>query len=119
MTDITEPPTPAPPPADHSARAAFLAWERLRLAYNAALGTVVLLTAGADGSAADFPWFLAYAAFGANLCFCLGPVAEGYLVLLFRADRRAARWLVFVPGLLLACAMAAVSMTCWRLLLPD
>lgn len=74
MADRTE---PGPPPADDSARAVFLAWERLRLVYNAALGAVVLACAAGDISDREFRDFLLRAAVGANLCFCLGPVAEG------------------------------------------
>jgi hypothetical protein len=115
----TGPSTPIVPPVDDSAREVFLAWERLRLAYNVALAVIVLAVAGSDWSDGNFPWFLVYAAFAANACFCLGPVAEGYLVLLFRADRQVARWLVFVPGLVLACTVSIVWLFCWRLHMPD
>jgi len=100
--------------APDTALEVFLAWERLRVMYNVVLATLVLVGAGNDWNAPEFPWQLAYAAFLANVCFCLGPVAEGYLVLL-RANRRVARWLVFVPGLLLACGLAAGWLSMWRL----
>lgn len=100
--------------ANNSARAVFLAWERLRLLYNAALAAVVLVFDGSHLSDREFLWFLARAAFGANLCFCLGPVAEGFLALL-EANRRHARWAAFVLGLLLACLLAFGSLFAWRM----
>jgi hypothetical protein len=118
MTDNTTPGTPLASPADDSARAVFLAWERLRLTYNAALAIVVLSLGGGDLFNGDFVLLLPGAVFAANIGFCLGPVAEGYLVLL-RADRRVARWLVFVPGLLLACALTLYWLSNWRLYVPN
>jgi cytochrome c oxidase subunit IV len=97
-----------------SARAVFLAWERMRLAYNAVLGFVVVLLAGSDLFDPAFYGFLLRAAVLANVCFCLGPVIEGYLSLL-GVDRRAARWFVFLPGLLLACLLALAALFSWRL----
>lgn len=109
MTDNDEP----GPAADESARAVFLAWERLRLWYNAALAAlVVLLVPRGDWADPRFPRFLAAAAFGANLCFCLGPVAEGYLSLL-GVNRRTARGVVFVPGLLFALLLAFATLFSW------
>jgi len=107
MVDPTEPGLPS---ADDSARAVFLAWERLRLVYNAALGAVVLACAAGDLSDREFRSFLLRDAVAANLCFCFGPVAEGYLALV-GVGRRAARYLVFVPGLLLGCFFALVALT--------
>jgi hypothetical protein len=114
MSGGNEPGRPDFPPADESARAVFLGWERLRLAYNAALGLVVLAFAGPDLPDREFRAFLFRAAVGANLCFCLGPVAEGYLALL-GADRRTARVFLFGPGLLLGCLLAFGAILSWKM----
>lgn len=114
MADGTEPDTLSTPPTGDSARAVFLAWERLRLGYNATLGLVVLVLAGHDLGDRDFRTFVLRAAVAANLCFCLGPVAEGYLALL-GANRRVARWFVFVPGTLLGCLLTLAALFSWAL----
>lgn len=114
MTDADE----AAPAADESARAVFLAWERLRLWYNAALAAVVVLLVPLGGPADERELlFLAECAFGANLCFCLGPVVEGYLSLL-GVSRRTARGVVFVPGLLLA-LLLTLTVLFLRIALPN
>ncbi len=112
MTADNEAGISAPLP-EPSARAVFLAWERLRLVYNAALAAVVLAVAGRDLADPQFHEFLIPAALGANLCFCLGPVVEGYLALI-GADRLIARWLLFSSGLLLGCVLAGGSLLVWR-----
>jgi hypothetical protein len=109
--------TASSPP--YTARAAFIAWERLRVVYNLTLAVLVLAVAQTDWSDPEFTWQLAIAACLANLCFCLGPVTEGYLVVLLGADRRAARWFVFVAGLLLACGLAAAWLFSWRMWVGD
>ncbi|MGL6075499.1 MAG: hypothetical protein ACRC8S_15200 [Fimbriiglobus sp.] len=111
MANDTE---PGPSPAVDSAHAVFLAWERLRLAYNAVLGLVVLFFAGSELPNREFQGFLLRAVIGANLCFCLGPVAEGYLALV-GANRRVARWCLFVPGLLFGCLVASAALFSWHL----
>ena len=113
MADDTEATLPVEI-ADESARAVFLAWERLRLVYNAVLVMIVIVFSAAELPNREFLRFLARAAVGANLCLCLGPVVEGYAALL-GADRRIARWVVFVPGLLLACLLTFVSVFFWQM----
>jgi hypothetical protein len=84
-------------PYDHpDAMAVFFAWEKLRLVYNAVLAIVVLGFLGVSGAETSLRfWFqLALAAGGANLCFCAGPVAEGYLCW-FGLERRTVRVLLF------------------------
>lgn len=100
--------------ASDSARSVFLAWERLRLLFNAALAAVVFAFARADLTERDFLVNLARAFIGANLCFCLGPVVEGYLALL-GFDRRVARWMVFIPGLLIGCMLAFATLFSWNM----
>jgi hypothetical protein len=82
-----------------SADEVFLAWERLRLFYNAILLVVVVCYFGLE-TLFIVPFALLPALL-ANLCFCAGPVAEWYLYLL-GMPRRSARWLVFVLGTLLS-----------------
>lgn len=96
-----------------SARTVFLAWEWLRLGYNAVLALVVVVFAGSSLAEFDFWEFLALGAFVANICFCLGPVMEGYLSLV-GIPRRAVRWLIFVPGVLFACVLAVGALYNWR-----
>lgn len=98
-----------------TARAVFIAWERLRVVYNAILAVLVLAVVRADWGDPEFPWELARAAFLANLCFCAGPVAEGYLAVGLGANRQVARWLMFIPGLLLACGLTVAWLSVWRL----
>src|SRR5262249_45571426 len=59
----------------------FIAWERLRLLYNAILVVSVLLHLKSLLGLFHAS-FLLEAALAANVCFCAGPVAEGYLCLL-------------------------------------
>ena len=62
--------TPTTAPIEgSSARAVFLAWERLRLVYNAVLILEVLLLSSRELSDQDFRSFLVRGAIGANLCF--------------------------------------------------
>lgn len=112
--DITETGIPVLHASEESARQVFLAWERLRLTYNAALAILVLAFSWNSLLDRDFWSYLFWGAFGANVCFCLGPVAEGYLVLL-GADRRVARWIVFVPGLLLGFLLTLAALYSWDL----
>jgi len=77
----------------------FFAWERLRLVYNAILVAVVLFRRlGGEDLQVQF---LVENALFANLCFCVGPVAEGYLVCI-GLRRKAMRWLLFLGGSVLA-----------------
>jgi hypothetical protein len=81
----------------------FVAWERLRLVFNLILVVVVIILVNPLGAMLLLP-ILAPNAGLANLCFCAGPVAEGYLCLL-NMRRRAARVAVFTTGTLLAVAL--------------
>lgn len=104
------PPTPL---RDDSARAVFLAWEGLRLIYNATLAIIELPIAWRDLSDPAFRSYMFHGAIGANLCSCLGPVAEGYLALP-GADRQVARWIIFVAGLILAILLTLLWMFSWN-----
>jgi hypothetical protein len=82
----------------------FIAWERLRLIYNAMLFVVVLVRVTPLGVLFMAPFLLEPAVI-ANLCFCAGSVGEGYLCLL-GIERRFARWAVFILGTLAAVGLA-------------
>jgi hypothetical protein len=96
---------PIHPLAEESACEVFLAWEKLRIAFNVTLGCVVLMASGMAISEPEFWYYLVWRALFANLCFCLGPVAEGYIALL-GVDRRIVRLGIFVLGTLFGCLLA-------------
>src|SRR4051812_17084832 len=99
---------PAAKASGEEARAVFLAWEKLRVLYNAIL---VVESVGLGANQLGVPAFarlLLGGAIVANLCFCAGIVAEGYLSLL-GVPRRGARPVLFVLGTSLAMLLTAVS----------
>ena len=100
-----------------SAKSVFVAWELLRLVYNAALFLLVVLVAntllGHDELSDPRFWrFLVKAAIGANLCFCAGPVVEGCLSYV-GVPRRVSRPVLFVGGLLASTALAIACLSTW------
>lgn len=101
-------------PAEETARSVFLAWEKLRVAFNAVLVVIVLLSAGSALAESRFWLLLAQGALSANLCFCLGPVAEGYLTLL-GLNRQNARSMVFSFGLVVGCLLAFLAVFAWNM----
>jgi hypothetical protein len=94
---------------DNSAKAVFVAWEGLRIAYGAILIFFSLALATALGVAIDASFWQRVIPGGllANVCFCAGPCAEGYLALL-GVDRRLARGTIFLAGLSLTSLLALV-----------
>ena len=94
---------------EDSARAVFVAWEGLRIVYNALLIFFTLALATALGVAIDAPFWQRVIPGGivANVCFCAGPCAEGYLALM-GADRRLARGFFFLAGFSLTSLVALV-----------
>src|SRR5262249_34009250 len=89
----------------------FFAWEKLRVFYNLVLAGPVLSHAIGSGIGMDIAFWLWVCewAFGANLAYCAGSVAEGYLCIL-GFDRRCIRWCVFVAGLLLSVLSTFVAL---------
>jgi hypothetical protein len=87
-------------------REVFFGWERLRVVYN---GVLVALTLVCGlGSVAD-PKFWSTAVFGAvltNVCFCVGPVLEGYATWYFGRPVRVVRWGLFLLGQTIAAGLA-------------
>jgi hypothetical protein len=103
---------------EESARAVFLAWEKLRLAYNAILVGVVLAVFGClfgwSVLAQEEVWeYLVAGAFLANVCFCVGPWAEGWLAVA-GARRKDVRSALFVLGTLLACGLCCLALYSWH-----
>lgn len=105
---MTEPaadsvPAPAryPAPDTASAREVFVAWEKLRVIYNAVLVAIVVTSATFGGTKFDagFVGFLLGTAVAANVVYCACPVAEGYAALV-GVPRRACRIVLFTLGLL-------------------
>jgi hypothetical protein len=93
-------------PASSDSGEVFFGWERLRVVYNGVLVSLTLLCG--FGSLAD-PKFWSTAVFGAiltNVCFCVGPVLEGYAT--WFAGRRVqwVRWGLFLLGQLFAAGLA-------------
>ncbi|MGF1580686.1 MAG: hypothetical protein ACFCD0_15090 [Gemmataceae bacterium] len=88
----------------------FLAWEKLRVIYNGIVFAVPLLFSIIDASRGhDFVRSLysrlLKAILLANVCFCCGPVLEGYIVWLFKADRKLCRKWLFLGGFLMSLVM--------------
>jgi hypothetical protein len=82
----------------------FIAWEKLRLLYNAILAGLVVWYLTPFAALHVGPVLL-FDALMANLGFCAGPVAEGYLCLL-GFPRKPTRWVIFGIGTALAAAQA-------------
>jgi hypothetical protein len=82
----------------------FFAWEKLRLLYNGLLILAVLIRF--QFILEVIPFFVEPAIY-ANLCFCAGPVAEGYLCWLGLAHQPC-RWVVFWIGFFFTLAFAIV-----------
>jgi hypothetical protein len=99
-----------------SARDVFLAWERLRLLFNVILVVESLFLGMPHLPDGGFWAFLVVSAIMANVCFCAGACAEGYLSLLgFR--REAARYIVFAVGTSLSMFLAMALI--WTVTVPD
>lgn len=98
----SEDPSMAPKPA---LREIVLAWEKLRLIYNAILAIPGILILVFSMRQASMPLPVAvisggFVAAGANICFFLGPLAELYLRGLFLRGEPIGRgrWLIFWAG---------------------
>lgn len=98
-------------------REIVLAWEKLRLWYNAILLLPGLAVIIGWTSKQGMPVFIALVmaaivAVGANFCFLLGPAAELYLRGLFRQGRPLGRGrlLIFGAGLVVSLGVFAVAL---------
>jgi hypothetical protein len=103
------------------ANAVFWGWEKWRVGYNLglALGVIGYWTAywGLDGGpimpfTPAFLYDLVIQAVFANVCFCAGPVAEGYLCWLGFPREGTRLWLVGL-GVFLAMMLAIYHMETW------
>jgi hypothetical protein len=87
-------------------RDVFLGWEWLRVVFN---GVLVLLTLLCGLGSLAVPKFWATAMFGAvvtNVCFCVGPILEGYATWLSGRRVKWLRWVLFLLGQSIAAALA-------------
>lgn len=92
---------------EESAHHVWLAWEKLRVVYNLVLGAETLVLGGKMFTTVSGLEMLVLGALGANVCFCAGPVLEGYLRAL-KMPRRIARWLLFLSGMFIAVVAALI-----------
>ena len=91
-------------------------WERLRLAYNAALTAEVaafVAIFGVRGSAERFLGFCGVCAVFANVCFCAGPVTEGWLRFLGVRTPWPTR-VLFGAGLILSIGLCGLALLGYR-----
>lgn len=93
-------------PELESADAQFRSWERLRIPYNAVLilGMLPFMKVFLDNP--KFTEDVVLGAVAANICFCAGPVAEGYATLI-GLPRKPSRWVIFITGILIALMLEA------------
>jgi len=85
------------------AMSVFFAWEKLRIVYNLLLIALVVIELGIEGTLITLP-LLFGGAVAANICFCVGPVAEGYLCCI-GVERIRARLALFALGMILSLAL--------------
>ncbi|MGF1580685.1 MAG: hypothetical protein ACFCD0_15085 [Gemmataceae bacterium] len=89
---------------DATAMEVFFAWEKMRVAYNGILVCCSLALGALFGTITEpgfWPLCIAGAIF-LNVCYCVGPVMEGYMVWILKAERKPSRILVFLGGLSLS-----------------
>jgi len=105
LSPATEDAPPVEVRLDHY-RAIFF-WERWRVAYNAVLAVAGFLAiATASGPLPEhFEAEVIAGAMGANLCYCLGPIMEAYLVW-FGLPQKYARWGLLLAGTLFSAVVA-------------
>ena len=96
----------------HDVGKTVVAWERLRLIYNIVMGVFVAAVVGFSQAliARDYRQVLAEIAAGgvaANLCFCAGPIVDGYLTW-FGIRNRWVTIILFIAGTILTMLLALV-----------
>lgn len=91
----------SPQLTDESADAVFKHWELLRILYNAILAVVLIPWLGIFVSSSTFAVHVLEGAVAANIAFCAGHVAEGYLSMII-TPRKDARYVLFILGTLLS-----------------
>ncbi len=90
----------------------FFAWEQRRIAYNGILVGCTLALGTLFGTI-HVPGFWLFCIVGAvflNVCYCLGPVLEGYQVWFFNAEREHSRVLLFIGGLSLSVILVMATL---------
>ena len=93
------------------ARRVFIAWEGLRVRYNAVLIAICLFTGFLTGaySLSEFWIACVTAGIGANVFYFAGPIAETYLTWLRKEESESLRNGVFLVGLTFSAALAVVG----------
>lgn len=91
----------SPQLTDESADAVFKHWEILRIVYNAVLAVVLIPWLRFFVSDSEFAMHVIEGAIAANIAFCVGHVAEGYLSMVI-TPRKDARYVLFILGTLLS-----------------
>jgi hypothetical protein len=86
----------------------FFAWEKMRLLYNALMGVLVICIVVKAGFGFSIGVWIAEGAVLANLCFCIGPIAEGYLCWL-GLPHQTTRWVLFCWGCVISIFLTAES----------
>ena len=105
-------PAEVEPPADAAlALGPFLAWERLRIWYNTVLIVVVVVNVLPYRElwfSDRLNYYCIEGAILANICFCVGLVAESYLRIV-RWWHDGLRWALFAAGTLLSALVATAG----------
>ncbi len=87
----------------------FLTWEKLRVAYNAILGLetimVLLVDRPRDVSPGSLLPSLVVCLIAANVCFCIGPVLDGFARLI-GLRHRVITGVIFVSGTIVSLFLA-------------
>ncbi len=109
---------PTVAPHADSADAVFQSWERLRMVYNVILGLAFIPWLKPFVENGKFTTLVVEGAFAANLCYCAGPVIEGYAALL-GIPRKMARYTLFACGTLLALLLELGTILSFLHLLPE
>ncbi len=84
----------------------FLSWERLRIVFNGVLVALTLLCGMASLADPKFWWTAMLGGFVTNVCFCVGPILDGYVTWLFGRRVRWVQVALFLIGQTFAAALA-------------
>lgn len=91
------------------AKATFLAWEKLRIAFVLVLGLVTLALAGTTILEPKMIFLIVAGAVFANVCFFAGPIVETYVRWLGYTEQWV-RWFLFIGGTLLTALLAVATL---------
>lgn len=103
-------------PIQETADDVFRRWEQLRIPYNLILGLGMIPFLKQFLDQPEFTLNVLAGAVAANVCFCAGPVAEGYAALI-GLPRKLSRWVIFAGGVLISLVLEIASIA--ELLIPN